>query len=87
MARSGSKQTHKRNKPVIALGIILVILGAWLVFSSGADFSNLPLLDLSVKIGSAEVTATDISPEAQTKIVSGFILLIVGFLLIKTGIK
>ena len=67
------------------MGVVIVILGTWLIFSSGADLSNLPLLDISAKIGEAEITATDIPPEAETKLLAGFILLFGGFIPIKLG--
>jgi len=80
-----TKQPKKSNKGVLILGVILVIVGIWLIFSSGANFSNLPLLDMTAKIGSAEIMATDISPESQTKMMAGVLISIVGVVLIKIG--
>ena len=73
------------NKGVLAFGIILVLVGVGLIFTSGVDMSNVPLLDITAKIGEAEVTATEISQEAETKIISGFVIAIIGIVLIKIG--
>jgi len=72
---------------VIAIGLILTIAGAVIVASSGVDFSNMPLMDFTAKLGDAEITATDISPEAQTTMMSGFVVAIIGILVMAAGTK
>ncbi|WP_268542008.1 hypothetical protein [Candidatus Nitrosotenuis cloacae] len=74
-----------KNKTIFYLGIGLIVLGSWLIFSSGADFSKLPLLDISAKMKDMELTVTDVSPEIQAKVISGFSLAIIGLLLVKIG--
>lgn len=61
------------------------MLGSWLIFSSGADFSKLPLLDISAKMKDVELTVTDVSPEIQAKVISGSALAGIGIILIKIG--
>lgn len=73
------------NKGVLAFGIILVLVGVGLIFTSGVDFSNLPVYDLTARIGDAEITATEISQEAETKIISGFVIAIIGIVLVIVG--
>ena len=72
---------------VIAIGLVIIIAGAVIVASSGVDFSNLPLQDFTARLGDAEVTATDISPEAQTTMMSGFVVAIIGIIVMVAGAK
>lgn len=74
-----------KNRIIFGLGICLIGLGSWLIFSSGADFSKLPLLDISAKIENVELTVTDVDPEVQTKVISGSVLAGIGIILIKIG--
>lgn len=75
------------NSVVVGIGVAIIIAGVVIVFSSGADLSNLPLNDFTARLGNAEITATDISPEAQTTIMSGFVVSIIGILVMATGAK
>lgn len=75
------------NNVVIGIGVTIIIAGIVIIFSSGADLSNLPLNDFTARFAGAEVTATDISPEAQTTMMSGFVVSIVGILVMAAGAK
>ena len=70
---------------IIAGGFIIVIIGIGLIFTTGVDLSNLPMLDFTAKIGDAEFTATDIPPEAQTQLMSGIAIAIIGTIVIGIG--
>jgi len=72
---------------VIGIGLVIIIAGVVIVASSGVDFSNLPLQDFTARLGGAEVTATDISPEAQTTMMSGFVVAIIGISVMAVGAK
>lgn len=72
---------------VIGIGLVIIIAGVVIIASSGVDFSNLPLLDFTARLGDAEVTATDIPPEAQTTMMSGFVVAIIGIIVMAVGTK
>lgn len=72
---------------VIGVGLVIIIAGVVIIASSGVDFSNLPSLDFTARIGSAEVTATDITPEAQTTMMSGFLVAGIGIIVMAVGTK
>jgi len=73
------------NKIVFALGIIFVIGGVLLIFSSGVDLRNLPFLDITADLRKGTVTATDISQESETKIISGAVIALIGIIMIGIG--
>ena len=72
---------------VIGIGLVIIIAGVVIVASSGVDFSNLPLQDFTARLGNAEVSATDISPEAQTTMMSGFVVAIIDIGVMAIGAK
>lgn len=48
------------SKAILALGFFLVIIGTGFVLSSGVDFSKLRPLDMTLKHGDFELSATNI---------------------------
>ncbi len=72
------------NKGVLAFGIILVLVGVVLIFSS-LDLKHLNLLDLTVKTPAGEVTATNLPPGAEGKIMAGLVISVIGIALVIVG--
>lgn len=70
---------------LIVGGFVIVLIGVGLIFTTGVDIGNLPMLDFTAKLGDAEFTATDIPPQAQTQLMSGIVITFVGIVIIGVG--
>lgn len=70
---------------IIVGGFVIVLIGVGLIFTTGVDIANLPMMDFTAKLGDAEFTATDITPQAQTQLMSGIAITFVGIIIIGVG--
>lgn len=74
------------NTGIIIGGFVIVFIGIGLIFTTGVDLSTLPIMDFTSKIGGAEFTATEISPQAETQLMSGIVIAIIGIIIIGIGV-
>ena len=65
-----SKSKASGNKGLFAFGIILLIIGLGLIFSS-LDLSDLKSLDITFKSPAGEVTVDSFEPEEEQRIFVG----------------
>ncbi|MCV0431478.1 hypothetical protein [Nitrosopumilus sp.] len=72
------------NKGVLVFGIILLLVGIGLIFSS-LDMSNLRPIDLTFQSPAGDVTIDSFTEDEEQRIIVGIIIAGIGIALIKFG--